>query len=46
MIPEKVLNAIYGQLQPLVLELSRYNQSKNNSVKMEFETGTVTIKFK
>ena len=45
MIPEKVLNAIYGQLQPLVLELSRYNR-KNNTVKMEFETGTVTIKFK
>ena len=45
MIPPKVLNAIHEQLRPLVLELSKYNL-ENDSIKMGFETGTVTFEFK
>lgn len=46
MIPENVLNAIYEQLRPLVLELAMYNASLNDSIQMEFEVGSVRFEFK
>jgi hypothetical protein len=46
MIPEKVLNAVYEQLRPLIIELAKYNKSPNDSVVMEFLEGFVRFDFK
>ena len=46
MTPEKVLDAVYIQLSPLVHELRKYNISSDDIIKMEFEVGTVTFEFK
>lgn len=45
MIPEKVATAVTEQMRPLILELARYALS-GNSIKMNFEVGTVLIEFK
>ena len=41
----QVLNAVYDHLRPLVMELAKYNPP-NEEVKMNFEVGEVTFKFK
>ena len=46
MIPEKVMNAVYQQMNPLILEMSKYNLSPDECVVMEFETAVVRIEFK
>ena len=46
MIPESVLNAVYDQLRPLVNELARYTASPEESVRMDFEVGSVLFEFK
>ena len=46
MIPESVLNAVYDQLRPLVIELARYTASPEESVRMDFEVGSVLFEFK
>ena len=46
MTPDKVLDAVYAQLYPLILELRKYNESPNDIIKMEFEVGIVTFEFK
>lgn len=45
MTPPKVISAIHEQLNPLVLELAKYNL-KGSIIKMEFESATVTFEFK
>lgn len=44
MTPEKVLNAVYEQLAPLVAELAKYHLP-NTSVIMDFGIGTVRFEF-
>lgn len=46
MIPEKVLNAIYEQLMPLMHELAKYASPTLDTVSMRCEVGTVTFEFK
>ena len=46
MIPEKVLNAIYEKMAPLVAELSRYNNDPNKAILMEFPEGFIRFDFK
>lgn len=46
MIPEKVLNAVYEQLRPLVMELAKYNLSPPESIRMDFGVGSVLFEFK
>lgn len=45
MTPDQVLNAVYDQLRPLVIELAKYSLP-NEEVKINFEVGEVTFKFK
>lgn len=45
MIPEKVLNAVYEQLEPLLTEMAKYATS-DKSVLMEFEAGSIRFTFK
>ena len=45
MIPEKVLNAVYEQLRPLVMELAKYNLPQE-SIRMNFGVGSVLFEFK
>ena len=44
MIPDNVLNAVYDQLRPLVMELARYN-APGETVQVNFDVGSVEIKF-
>ena len=46
MTPEKVLNAVYEQLRPLVMELAKYNLPPQESIKMNFGVGSVLFEFK
>ena len=44
MIPERVIMAVTEQMRPLILELARYGIA-GNSIKMNFEVGSVLIEF-
>ena len=44
MIPEQVSKVAYEQIEPIVNELAKYALN-GESVKMEFETASVLIKF-
>lgn len=46
MTPEKVLNAVYEQLRPLVMELAKYNLPLQESIRMNFDVGSVLFEFK
>lgn len=45
MTPENVLRAVYERLEPLLIELARYN-TPNESIEMEFDAGKVIFEFK
>ena len=45
MIPDNVLNAVNEQLEPLIRELARYNES-GSSLLIEFDVGSITFDFK
>ena len=43
MIPDQILNELYTQLRPIILELAKYNHSYEE-IQMNFEVGEVNIK--
>lgn len=45
MIPDNVLNAVYDQMRPFVIELARYNVA-SESITINFEVAKMTIEFK